>query len=78
MEAEQIVSTLRARPFVAAFAVATVYMGLGDIDTAIDWLQRAIEQKYMWLIWLKVDPMYDALRASPRFPALLDTIGFPS
>jgi hypothetical protein len=32
-----------------------------------DHFWRAIEQKQMWVIWLKMDPLYDALRASPRF-----------
>jgi serine/threonine protein kinase/tetratricopeptide (TPR) repeat protein len=77
-EAERIISTLGARNFVAAHAVATVHIGLGDIDGAIDWFENAIEQKSMWLVWLKTDPLYDALRSSPRFPRLLGRIGFPA
>ena len=77
-KAERIISKLRARSYVAAHAVATVHLGLGDIEGAIDWLETAVEQRYMWLVWLKMDPLYDALRASPRFSDLLSKIGLPA
>jgi len=51
---------------------------MGEIDLAIDSFETALEQKSMWLVWLKMDPLYDALRASPRFPGLLGTVGLPA
>jgi serine/threonine protein kinase/Tfp pilus assembly protein PilF len=77
-EAERIISKLRARSYVAAHAVATVYLGLGEIEGAIDWFETAVEQRFMWLVWLKMDPLYDALRASPRFSDLLSEVGLPA
>jgi len=77
-QAERIISILRARPHVPAHSVGTVYLGFGDIDGAMDWFDTAIEQKSMWIFWLKVDPLYDPLRASPRFANLLGKIGLPS
>ena len=77
-EAEGIIRQLRARKYVAAHAVALVNLGLGDVEAAIDWLETAVEQRYMWLVWLKMDPLYDPLRSSPRFPGLLQKVGLPA
>jgi serine/threonine-protein kinase len=77
-QAEQILNRLQARPHVAAHAVAAVHLGMGHIDDAIDWFESAIEQHSMWVIWLKMEPLYDALRASPRFSGLLAKIGLPA
>jgi tetratricopeptide (TPR) repeat protein len=77
-QAEQIISSLRARPHVPAHPVGTVYLGLGDIEGAIDWFETAVEQKSMWVFWLKMDPLYDPLRASPRFSHLLKKMGLPA
>ncbi len=77
-KAERIISKLRARPYVAAHAVGIVYLGLGDIEAAIDWFERAVEERSMWVVWLKMDPLYDLLRTSPRFPGLLSKMGLPA
>jgi serine/threonine protein kinase/Tfp pilus assembly protein PilF len=77
-QAEQILERLQARPHVAAHAVAAVHLGMGNVDAAIDWFDSAIEQHSMWVIWLKMEPMYDTLRASPRFSSLLAKVGLPA
>ena len=76
--AEQIISSLRARPHVPAYSIGTVYLGLGNIEGALDWFETAVEQKSMWVVWLKMDPLYDPLRVSPRFSDLLKKVGFPA
>jgi len=48
-----------------------IYIGLGKNDLALEWLERAYEERDATLIWLKVDPVYDSLRSDPRFKALL-------
>jgi hypothetical protein len=42
---------------------------------AIEWLGRACEERDAWLIWLKVDPVLDRLRADPRFTDLVRRVG---
>jgi len=56
--------------YVRALAVARVYAGLADRDQAFLWLQKAVDQRDVALS-LQADPIYDGLRADPRFPALL-------
>ncbi len=55
--------------------LATVYAGLGDADRAFDELKRALSARDVRLIQLKVMPEFEALRADPRFKALLKEIG---
>lgn len=62
----------------ASTMIARVYLGLGDVDQAFDWLQKGLEERSFWNIFLKVDPVYDAIRPDPRFQALLRTLDFAS
>jgi tetratricopeptide (TPR) repeat protein len=59
---------------------ALVYMGLGEQEHAIEWLQKATEERAgAWrLTFLKVNPQFDPLRSDPRFVEMLKTLGFPT
>ncbi len=55
-----------------AGVVAWIYAGIGDIDGAFEWFDRAYaERSVLGVEDLKVDPFYDGLRKDSRFPALL-------
>jgi tetratricopeptide (TPR) repeat protein len=54
---------------------ALVYTRLGQVDEAFAYLERAFELKSRRILWLKVDPRWDPLRADPRFEALLGRLG---
>jgi serine/threonine-protein kinase len=56
-------------------AYALVYIGLGDRERALDWLEAAYEARDPFLCYAKVFPPYDRLRAEPRFKALLERMG---
>ncbi len=45
------------------------------MDEAFAYLERAFELKSRRILWLKVDPRWDPLRADPRFDALLGRLG---
>ncbi|MBI3666757.1 MAG: hypothetical protein HY236_11145 [Acidobacteria bacterium] len=57
--------------YVAPYDVAVVYIGLGDKDQAMEWLEKAYEDHSAWLLWVKVDPRFDSLRGEPRHRDLL-------
>jgi tetratricopeptide (TPR) repeat protein len=61
--------------YVAARAIAEVYIGLGERDQAFFWLGKAIEERDGWLVHFRGDPRYDPLRSDPRFADLLRRIG---
>jgi len=50
-------------------------MGLDRKDQALDWLDRAYQQKSLWLNTLAVDYRFDGLRSDSRFRALLRKMG---
>ena len=57
--------------------IATVYLGLGETDATFAWLERAYETRASALLYLAVDPRYDAVRSDPRFGDLVRRIGLP-
>lgn len=57
---------------------ALIYLGLGDIDNALTWLQKAAEERFASFTYVAVDPMFDKLRSDPRFIALLQRYNLPS
>jgi Tfp pilus assembly protein PilF len=54
-----------------AFHIAQIYLGLGDHEQALAWLEKACDERSVWLIWLGVDPKFDPLRSDPRFKEML-------
>ena len=58
------------RGYLTSSELAYVFAELGERDTAIGWLKRAVDDHVRDLIYLKVEPAYDALRGDQRFAAL--------
>jgi TolB-like protein/DNA-binding winged helix-turn-helix (wHTH) protein len=58
-----------------SLSLAVAYIGLGDNDNALTWLEKAYREHSGSLSALKVDPTYDPLRGDPRFQQLLRRIG---
>ena len=80
-EARALLSQLmerRARKFVPAIAMVYLYLGLGEHDEALKWLETAYQEHDVSLVWLKVLWMYDPLRSDPRFQSLLERMDFPN
>jgi TolB-like protein/tetratricopeptide (TPR) repeat protein len=63
--------------YVAPYDVAVVYMGLGDTDSAMEWLKRAYEDHSAWLIWLKLDHRFESIRNDARYRELLHGMNIP-
>jgi serine/threonine-protein kinase len=66
---------LAKRQYVSPTAFATIYLGLGQEDKCLDWLEKAYEQQDSACWYLKIDQNYDDIRDEPRFQALLKKIG---
>src|ERR1017187_10213865 len=79
-EAERILSDLISdskRQYVSPYYFALVYVGLGQPNKALDWLEKAFADRSNGLVFLKVDPALDDLRSNPRFVALQQKLNFP-
>jgi TolB-like protein/Flp pilus assembly protein TadD len=64
--------------YVAAPMIARIYLGLGEFETALDWLEKGLEERSFWMVFLKRDPVYDPLQSHPRFAELLNITGLAS
>ncbi|MGA2867455.1 MAG: adenylate/guanylate cyclase domain-containing protein [Verrucomicrobiota bacterium] len=56
---------------VAPSSRALVYLGLGDTNSALTWLEQAYEAGDTWCPWFNIDPALDSVRSHPRFQAIL-------
>ncbi len=65
------------RQYVSPFLFVVVYLGLGDKDQTFAWLEKTYQDRSSFLIWLKVEPLFDSLRDDPRFQDLLRRGGLP-
>jgi tetratricopeptide (TPR) repeat protein len=63
--------------YVMPYYRVPIYVGLGDHDSAFEWLEKAFLERPEWLVYTNVYPVLDPLRADPRFASLLQRLGFP-
>ena len=79
-DALKIVDELKetsSQRYVAARSIAEVYIGLGDLDDALAWLDKACDSRNGWLIHIRENPRYDRLRGDPRYLDLVRRMNFP-
>src|SRR6184192_480888 len=74
-EALRELEELAKRQYVSPTAFATIYLGLGQKEKCLDWLERAYEQQDSACWYLKIDQIYDSVRNEPRFQAILKKAG---
>jgi serine/threonine-protein kinase len=67
--------TLSKERYVGAYSFALVYVGLGEKEEALQWLEKSYEDHAGGDIgWIRVDPLLDPLRGDSRFEALAEKI----
>jgi TolB-like protein/Flp pilus assembly protein TadD len=79
-EAEAILAELKAdahRKYVTNMALAIAHAGLGDKETALDFLENEVNQRDYLASTFAVEPVLDGFRAEPRFKALLKKMNLP-
>jgi serine/threonine-protein kinase len=77
-EAAQIERDLQAaasRGYVSPVCFATIALGRGDLASAIDWAERAVEERRGWVVYFGVNPLLDPLRGDARFASLILRLG---
>ena len=62
------------RQYVSPTAFATIYLGLGQKEKCLDWLEKSYEQQDSACWYLEIDQIYDSVRNEPRFQALVEKI----
>jgi eukaryotic-like serine/threonine-protein kinase len=80
VDAENVLKELERwskRSYVPAYNVATVYVGLGEKEQALKFLEQAYADRSMLATLMKVDPALDSLHSDPRYADLLRRMGLP-
>ena len=61
-----------ASTYVPPFSIGIISLGLGDIDSAFQWMDRAVDVRDPLVIPILSYPFLDPLRADPRYRSLLE------
>jgi hypothetical protein len=73
-EAHALLECLRQRAtqsYVPPTSFAWIHLGLAEIDSAFEWLDRAVEDRDQFIMPIKSYWFFDSIRSDPRFAALL-------
>jgi TolB-like protein/Tfp pilus assembly protein PilF len=71
---EQIEKESKNRYF-CPYEIGSVYVSLGDQDSAHDWFRKGVKGRADCMAWLGIEPWLDPFRVDPRYPGLLKDIG---
>ena len=66
---------MSAERYVSSSLFAQIHAGLRNTTTALDWLEKGLEERAVELAFLAVRPVFDELRHEPRFGAVRDALG---
>ena len=80
-EAQRILERLKVvsrHRYVSSYTTGLIYASLGQPDEALDWLQKAYDDRFWMMAYLKVDPRWDPLRSNPRFVEIMHRTGLLS
>ena len=76
MRALHRLADLRKQRYVAPNYDATVYLGLGDLDKAMDLYEKSYDERCWGMLWFKIGHNLVPLRGTPRFERLLQKMNF--
>jgi TolB-like protein/Flp pilus assembly protein TadD len=77
-EAERVIARLQElskQQYVSPYQTAVIYAGLDNRKMALDWLEKSRDERFNWLPFLEVDPVFKSLRSEPRFIELAKSLG---
>jgi TolB-like protein/DNA-binding winged helix-turn-helix (wHTH) protein/Tfp pilus assembly protein PilF len=66
---------MKAQRYVPALYPALIYSALHDDKQALNWAPKALAERPEYLIYLRVEPAFERLRADPQFQSLARRAG---
>lgn len=63
--------------YVAGFALAEICAALHQNDCALQYLERAAEERFPWLVQLRIEPAFSSLRNDSAFEKIVEQIRAP-
>jgi eukaryotic-like serine/threonine-protein kinase len=80
-EARQLLDELLAESshgYVSAYDIAIVHAGMGDTDSALEWMAKAVAERATFVVHLTWDSRLDPIRQDRRFTELVQRLGIPA
>jgi serine/threonine-protein kinase len=62
---------LTQKAYVQPYSFGVIHYGLGDIDGAFDWFEKAVDERDSSILNITGHPVFDPVRSHPRYQALL-------
>jgi DNA-binding winged helix-turn-helix (wHTH) protein/TolB-like protein/tetratricopeptide (TPR) repeat protein len=76
MQSLKHLQQLSETKYVPPFAIALIYVGMGNKEHGLEWLERASLDRSTSIAYLRVDPTLNSLRSDPRFLSLIRQTSF--
>jgi TolB-like protein/Tfp pilus assembly protein PilF len=77
-ESDQVLAELTTKfQKKSPYVIATVYGYRGEAGPAFQWLDRALSERDATLTSIKSDPLFQKIKADPRYATLLQKVGLP-
>jgi hypothetical protein len=73
---EQIESVTEPPPLL--FSVAIANYQVGNVDRAIDCIERMVDAHVGGVVFIGIDPILSGLKGNPRYDALVKRVGLPT
>jgi len=61
---------LSGQRYISPYHFAVIYIPLGEREQALSHLEKAADERFNLMVFLKVEPQFESLRSEPRFVAL--------
>ena len=77
-DAEKVINRLQElskQQYVSPYQTAVVYAGLDERKLALDWLEKSREERFNWLPFIQIEPVFKNLRTEERFLELSKSLG---
>ena len=77
-DVEKVINRLQElskQQYVSPYQTAVIYAGLDERKLALDWLEKSREERFNWLPFIQIDPVFKNLRSEVRFLELSKSLG---
>ena len=65
---------LSADEYVDPYIMVQIYLALGDLDKALDFVQKLFDERSPVAVFVDLDPTFDPLRSDPKFGQLVSQL----
>jgi hypothetical protein len=67
----------RQTGYVPPYFLGLACLGLADAESALRWIDLAVEERSHWALFLRLEPAFDQLRPHEQFDRLIEKVYSP-